>query len=91
MRISSSRRARGRQDNWDYDKAVKFNDRANGLLYLWELAGPSGAHFHLFVTKTTPVAVLQEAVDWLCFQRDVVSWSWGYVPDHEREETNNER
>ncbi len=70
----------GRQDTWDYYRAAKYNERVDDTLYDWKVAGPNGAHFHLWVHPGTKVERMRILISKLHEKRDVVSWSYGIIP-----------
>jgi hypothetical protein len=81
----------GRQQGWNYEKAVKYNDRVDGILYLSELAGPNGAHYHLFVDRNTTIHYLTTVL-LPKFQAhgDVVSWSYNFIPEVPKKDEREE-
>jgi len=78
-------KARGRQGGWDYAKALRWNERiqvkGQSYLYTWELSGPCGAHYHVWLPPDTPDALHPSILSALRDSFDVVSWSWDYIPD----------
>jgi hypothetical protein len=77
--------ARKHQTNWNYERHWKDGTASvGGLEFEDELAGSNGAHFHIWVPKSdtdTEAEQIQKAIEALRNARDVVNWSWDYVPE----------
>lgn len=78
----SNPRFYGRQTEWDYGKALRYGETVEGILYQWELAGPNGAHYHLWVAPNTKVDHIRKVLIPKFRSRfDVVSWSYDFLPN----------
>jgi hypothetical protein len=77
--------AYSRDTNWDYERRWKDGAASvGGLEFEDELAGSNGAHFHIWLPKSNPdteAEQLQTSLEALRNARDVVNWSWDYVPE----------
>lgn len=73
-----------RSTDWSYERRWKDEaDSAGGLEFEDELVNSHGAHFHIWVPKSDPsteATLIQKSVQALRRNRDVISWSWDYIP-----------
>jgi len=79
---------RGRQEGWDYHSRwqASYPDHSTfaGLDYDERLAGACGMHFHFWVPRGTLKegrAAACAAADEALSSRDVVSYSWDFIPE----------
>lgn len=74
-----------RDTNWDYERRWKDGAASvGGLEFEDKLAGNNGARFHTRVPKSNPdteAEQLQTSLEALRNARDIVNWSWDYVPE----------
>ena len=68
-----------RNQRWDYAKR-EVGETYGGLEYSYALAGPGGAHFHFWLPADGTEQDLKRALRDCRSQRDVVTWSWDYLP-----------
>jgi len=76
--------AEGRNTDFDYARRWKDDPTAGGLDFEDELVNSHGAHFHLWVPKSNPdteAELIQESLQTLRGKRDVIDWSWDYIPE----------
>ena len=69
------RRSLERIDKGNYEYALKYDERALGVLYSWELAGAGGARFLLFKEPGVSPEDIRKAKNELRRTRDVVGLS----------------
>ena len=73
-----------RSTDWSYERRWKDErDSAGVLEFEDELVDSHGAHFHIWVPKSDPsteATLIQQSVQALRRNRDVISWSWDYIP-----------
>ncbi len=72
--------------NTDFDYARRWRDEptAGGLDFQDEPVNSHGSHFHLWVPKSDPdteADLIRNAVQTLRGKRDVIDWSWDYIPE----------
>lgn len=73
-----------RSTAWDYARRWQNDDSAGGVEFDDELVNSQGAHFHIWVPKSDPdteAKLIQQSVQTLRRNRDVISWSWDYIPE----------
>jgi len=76
--------ASSRNTDWDYARRWRDDPTAGGLDFEDELVNSHGAHFHLWVPKSDPdteAKLIQESLQTLRGNRDVIDWSWDYIPE----------
>ena len=76
--------AESRNTDFDYARRWQGDPSAGGLDFQDELVNAHGAHFHLWVPKSDPdteAELIQESLETLRFNRDVIAWSWDYIPE----------
>lgn len=70
----------GRQTNWNYEKALRYGETFEGHPLLWELAGPMGAHYHLWFDSGTGADEIKACFGRLSGRNDLVSCSYDFTP-----------
>jgi len=82
-----------RNTDWDYASRWKDDPSAGGLDFEDELVNSHGTHFHLWIPKSDPdseAKLLQESLQTLRGKRDVIDWSWDYIPEDEERDTEED-
>lgn len=70
---------RNHQTGWAYPS--RYTDaRYGGYEYSMALVGADGAHFHFWVPRGTTYDQLRRAASHCRNQRDLVRWTWDYIP-----------
>ena len=74
--------------NTDFDYARRWRDEptAGGLDFQDGPVNSHGAHFHLWVPKSDPdteAELIQKSLQTLRGKRDVIDWSWDYIPEEQ--------
>lgn len=85
---------RKRQTNWSYEQRWEDSGQAAGLDLGDALASANGAHFHIWVPKSNPeteLNIIMKALQALDQHRDVVGWSWDYIPTEKGPLSEEER
>ena len=67
-----------RQAYWDIDKALRYGETFESHPLLWELAGPDGAHYHLWFKPGTKLTQIREVFRRLSGNQDLVSGSYDF-------------
>ncbi len=76
--------ASSRNTDFDYARRWKNDPSAGGLDFQDELVSSHGAHFHLWIPESDPdteAELIRNAVQTLRGKRDVIDWSWDYIPE----------
>lgn len=73
-----------RNTDWDYARRWRDDPTAGCLDFEDELVNSHGAHFHLWIPKSDPdteAELLKASLQTLRSNRDVIDWSWNYIPE----------
>jgi hypothetical protein len=69
-----------RQDEfWNLDSAKRWGETFEGHPLSWELAGPNGAHYHLWFPSGTPLPKIRDTFARLRNHQDLVSGSYSFL------------
>lgn len=67
-----------------YERAMRYPERIDGILYFEELGGPGGMWVCLFIPrqdKKAAKAVADAAFNKLCNKIDIVGGNWCFAPE----------